>query len=81
MSTYIQDVYDDEPNEPTEGDYILSSCGELGSKAAVSIYEGKFLREFREESDARNWIQQNMLDHGFFPNVWKLSDHGNWILI
>lgn len=74
------DPDDDEPLEPSEGDYILSPTGYLGGKTAVSQCAGKHLGNFAEESEARAFIREHMDREQFWPNVWTLSDHGNYHL-
>lgn len=64
----------EEPFEPDEEDVIISYTNEIFSG---SEYIGK----------ASNWedqvelIQEWMRGEGFYPNVWQLSDHGNYHLI
>lgn len=79
---HIPQLEEDEPeeDEPEEEDYILSPCGQLGGKTRVSQY-GKILGEFVEESDAREFVREHMDRGQYWPNVWKISDHGNAILI
>jgi hypothetical protein len=70
-----QEDYDDE--EPEPGDYILTPCGHLGGKIAVSQVDGKFLGEFLEHKDAEKFIANHMNAESYWPNVWWISDHGN----
>lgn len=64
----------EEPLEPDEEDVIISYTDEIFSG---SEYIGK----------ASDWeiqvklIQEWMKGEGFYPNVWQLSDHGNYHLI
>lgn len=67
-------------DSPDEEDYVIADAGYLGSQYAVSRYGGHgFVGEFssRDEVDVR--IRELMEAEGFYPNVWVLSDHGNWI--
>lgn len=75
---YGDDMPDDEES-PDEGDYVLSDTGPLGSKTNVGLHEGQYLGTFDTEEEARQFVQDRMEQEQFFPNVWKLSDHGNWI--
>jgi hypothetical protein len=70
MEDYVPDV------EPSEDDAFLSSCGQLGAKTRASFI-GKDLGEFDEEADAEAAIRAEGNRSGFFPNVWRVSDHGN----
>ena len=65
-------------DEPGEDSYILSDSRPLGSRTSVS-YEGKHFGEFPDEDSALDAIRANMEDEKFFPEVWKVSDHGNYI--
>jgi hypothetical protein len=48
---------------------------------SVGEVEGKFIGEFLEWDDAvqaaKDWMEKNQ----FWPNVWHVSDHGNWSLL
>lgn len=72
-------MYDDLVNQPHEEDAFLSSCGPLGSKTSAS-FGGKFLGEFASERRARAAIRLEMMRSGYYPNVWNVSDHGNYHL-
>jgi hypothetical protein len=68
-----------DPGEPEEGDYIISSCGCLGSDTRVSIVGGGSadLRGEEQDADARAYIRDRMQRENFYPTVWMASDHGN----
>jgi hypothetical protein len=66
--------------EPCEGDYTLTPTGHLGGRNAVGIVGGHFLQNFTEEADARRFIRERMDREHYWPNVWSVSDHGNWTL-
>lgn len=72
---------------PCEGDYIISDTRD---GVSVSIHEGKHLFTFGSlyqgaeeyaEGSARRYILDRMGREGFYPNVWRLSDHGNLLLL
>ena len=63
---------------PDEDAYLLADSGPLGSRTNVS-YEGKHFGEFPDDDSAIDAIRANMEDEKFFPEVWKVSDHGNYI--
>lgn len=71
------EIDSDEVQGPEPGDYVLSPSGRLGSKTAVSIVEGKFLGEYDDEDVAEKAICRDMKSNKHYPNVWRLSDHGN----
>lgn len=66
-----------EIDEPCDGDYMLSDCGSLGCMTAVSVVGGRFLGQFADEDDAMQFIHDRMADEQFWPNIWRVSDHGN----
>lgn len=68
---------EDDDTEPCEDDYILSDAGRLGSLTAVS-QNGRHLGTFREEDEAEQFIRGHAQNAQFWPNVWRLSDHGNY---
>lgn len=67
----------DEPEEPDDEDAILSDSGPLGRKTSASI-GGKHLGEFDDEEEAKEALRDWMTKNNFYPNVWRLSDHGNY---
>jgi hypothetical protein len=64
--------------EPTEGDIIFSNCGRLGARTAITIYGegpiGSWNTYDEAAVTAKAWMEQNQ----FWPDVWILSDHGNY---
>ena len=65
--------------QPQEDDYTITSSGSLGGKSSVSQY-GRHLHEFDDDDDALAWIRQDMDINEYWPNVWIVSDHGNYHL-
>ena len=74
-----QEFIEEEPEieEPTEGDYVLSDSGPLGSKTSVSEVGGAFLGEFSSNEEVDAFIKERMEKEQFWPSVWYMSDHGN----
>ena len=73
-------VKPDVPTEPSEGDYILSGSGPLGSRTTLSVAEGAWLGDFDSRDDAEAEIRARMAQERLWPNVWVLFDHGDWLL-
>ncbi len=65
-----------EPTEPEEGDFVYDDAS-----SGLSIAGEKFLGKFIEWDDVEQAIREYAKKHQFFPNVWKISDHGNAILL
>jgi hypothetical protein len=68
----------EEDSAPSEDDIFMQDAGPLGGRTSVSA-GGKFLGEFPTEDEATMAIQAWMEENQFYPNVWKISDHGNII--
>ena len=66
---------DAEP-EPEDDDVFMQPSGSLGSRTSVNA-GGKFLGEFSSDEEAEAAIKDWMEENHFYPNVWKISDHGN----
>jgi len=80
-------IEDEEETEPSEGDYIISSCGPLGGLTQISKYNENWhyvIKHDKNGNDTDNTydiIKNEMESEKFWPNVWTLSDHGNYNLI
>jgi hypothetical protein len=62
---------------PDEEDATISD-----GRGAVSVaYGGKHLGDFPDENTAENELAAAMARDKFWPNVWRISDHGNAHLI
>jgi len=59
-----------------EEDYKLTPSGMLGEKTSVSTYE--FLGEFDTTEEALQFVKEDMEENQFWPNIWWISDHGNY---
>lgn len=68
---------ENEETQMEEGDYKLSPCGRLGGMTGVS-QDHKFLGEFSSNDEALRFIRKRMKQEGFWPNIWWISDHGNF---
>ena len=62
-----------------EGDYTITPCGPLGSLVHVA-QEGYGHRgdlgDFADYDAALAAIKVHMERNSFFPNVWRIDDHG-----
>jgi hypothetical protein len=79
-----EDTQDRIPNlseeQPEEGDYVISSSGNLGGRTIVTIVGNKTpLGKYTEEEDAERAIKDHMRVHGHCP-VWFNDDHGGYTL-
>ena len=73
------------PSEPEEGDYIISdSRGETIITKCGDYHYRKVIKEYKGSTrlpEAYNIIKNEMEREKFWPDVWTLSDHGNYNLI
>lgn len=67
-------------DEILEGDFTITPCGRLGGKSALGVIEGKFVGEFDSDDSAIEAAIEIMRDEQFWPNIWIVSDHGNFTL-
>ena len=67
-----------EPNY--DEDCFVSPSGTLGGKYSVSC-GGKFIDEVSEFEDAMELIRSWQDKNQFYPNIWDVSDHGNFNLM
>jgi hypothetical protein len=77
------DIYDNTELEPIEGDYTITPTGVLGGLSGVGRVEGgskDWLGTFDCDEDALEAIRDNCAKEEFWPNIWIVSDHGNWAL-
>lgn len=66
---------EEEEDTPDDDDYVMSDSGYLGSKTTVSV--GRTSKEFDSTSKAWDWIEWQMSNEQYYPNVWYVTDHGN----
>lgn len=86
----MEDIYefedyeheDAEPTEPEEGDYVITYASRIGSgySTIVAIHGERRTLGIAPDEDVDVAIREDMIEHEFFPNVWQLSDHGNYHL-
>lgn len=65
---------------PDEEDAFLSDAPPLGSRTSLT-YAGKFRGTFDTEDQALKFLMHCMTADGFYPNVWRVDDHGGHTLI
>lgn len=65
---------------PQEEDGFISNTGPLGALTSASV-SCKHLGTFREEAAAVAAIKAKMDEEGFWPNVWRIDDHGGHTLL
>lgn len=58
-----------------EDDYVIRDCGKLGCKTSVSC-DGK-TKIFNSFDEAIAFINEDMQEQNFYPNIFQISDHGN----
>jgi hypothetical protein len=63
-------------DEPSPEDYVIS-CN--GFRLSIGIVEGPFIGEYAEDEDAEDAVREHRkrTSPDFYPNVWRVSDHGN----
>ena len=62
------------PDTPTEGDWII-----IDTTVFQYDYPG-YPTRLDPDEDAEAWIRRQMDVEQFWPDIWTLSDHGNWHL-
>lgn len=62
-------------------DLVLSDCGHLGSKTSLGYYNGKHIGVFTSDKNAIAGAIARMNSDKCWPNVWRMSDHGNLSLV
>jgi hypothetical protein len=66
--------------EPEEEDgYVWTEHGRAHASLAAENLSGR--RGFEDEDEAERAVREAGQRWGFFPNVWRVSDHGNLHLI
>jgi hypothetical protein len=66
--------------QPVEGDFIISSSGNLGGRTDVSEFGGERLGTYADEESAENFLKKHMDQRSYYPNVWFNDDHGGYTL-
>ena len=62
---------------PEDGDYVISDSGPLGSLYSVSVVNGPFVGMYKTESRVCHAIRNRMEYENWYPNVFRINDHGN----
>lgn len=70
-------VDEDWGDEPQEDDVVISDTGRLGGQSQV-FFGGKNLGTFTEWDDIEDAIREEGNRENYWPNIWQLSDHGNY---
>lgn len=73
VSAIADELCTDREDEPSEGDYVWDDA-----KQTVYEVEGRYLGRFEDQDAAEEFIVKRMARQKFWPNVWWLSDHGNF---
>ena len=71
-----------EPTEPEECDYVTADDTSCGAMHFREYGTGRLLLSVKP--DETSWVRavrDHMDRERFWPNVWSLSDHGNWHLL
>ena len=77
---------DENPTAPEQGDYVLHPAGPLGGCTAVSV-DGRHKETFSPLGDvsaddlAMEWILADMSANGVGTNIWRMDDHGGYLLL
>lgn len=66
--------------EPEPEDYVIASCGPLGSRYTVGIVDGAHIGEYDTMEEAEDAIREDAGD-AFRPAVWWEDDHGGNTLL
>lgn len=64
---------------PEEGDGFIQPTGALGAKTEASL-GGVHLGVYDTDDEAIAAIRHTMTRSGWYPNLWTISDHGNFEL-
>ena len=70
-----------ELDEPCEEDFTITPTGSLGGLSGLGRVGGTFIDSFDCDDDAIAAARAIMEDESYWPNIWIVSDHGNWSLL
>jgi hypothetical protein len=65
---------------PVEGDFTIHPTGFLGGLSALARFDGPVIGHFGCDDDAVCEARRIMSVEQYWPNIWIVSDHGNWEL-
>lgn len=60
-------------DQPEEGDFVYDDAS-----SGLSVYGEKYIGKFTDWDTVVEVINEYAHKHKFYPNVWQVSDHGNW---
>jgi len=66
----------DLPDGILEDDYMITDCGPLYSRSAVS-QSGKCLKVCCCMAEAIEYVRKHADTEAFWPSAWHVNDHGN----
>lgn len=69
-------LLDKENEGPEEGDYVLTPCGNLGSKIGLAIFGITWIGEYPDEDTAYAVIHDKQHRDNIYTDVWFRDDHG-----
>ena len=67
--------------EIQDKDLVITDCGPLGANTSLGYYNGKHIGVFVNDKDAIAGAIARMNRDKCWPNVWRMSDHGNLSLV
>lgn len=67
-------------DRPEPGDYTVTPTGPLGGLSGLGRIEGGYVGTFKTDGEAIAHAKTLMNKEQFWPNIWLVSDHGNWAL-
>lgn len=70
---------EEEPSEPEEGDWVTKDYHEFTQHQYPNAHRDRVI--LNDEDNWREALKAIMEVDQFWPNVWHLSDHGNWLLL
>lgn len=79
--------YEAQYSEPDTEDIVIYSCGSLGGSTGVGVVDGSsaddafFGSAFSSEDEALDAIRLYIDQYGYYPQIWRESDHGNYVRI
>ena len=65
--------------DPIESDIVIKDTGHLGSES-IAFCDGKVIAHAKADQDIYKMVKDWMTANEWYPNVFILSDHGNYHL-
>ena len=72
-----EEGHDEPEDEPDDDDMFFQDAGHLGGQTKVMCMR-KTIGTFTEHEDAVKAAKAWMKKNNYYPNVWQVSDHGNY---